>query len=307
MSAEAEAAHAADATALRLQLLAHGYEPIPVVGPDYPGESPGKGVALVGWTTVEITPALIEVLAKGAASDRRKHRDARRTAGDRRRGRSYAGPGRRIGGVAASLLGPTPLERVGKAPKRALCYRTATPMPKIKTPTLVMPDGRTALVEVLGQGQQAVGFGIHPETRRPYRWVDRSPLEVRLADLPEVQEDAVRRFIATAEDLLRAAGGRTERELREAKSQPHKASPRADRSRNDCNFAEPTYAEVADAMRAVPNTHDWAGWVKIGAAIYDALADDGENLFTAWSEQSSRNDAAATRAKWRASAPRRWT
>jgi AAA domain/Primase C terminal 2 (PriCT-2)/Bifunctional DNA primase/polymerase, N-terminal len=299
MSAAAEAAHAADATALRLQLLAQGYEPIPVVGPDYPGESPGKGVALVGWTTVEITPALIESWQKGprATDVNTGMRGGRLVIVDV----DVLMPdlADELGGVAASLLGPTPLERVGKAPKRALCYRTATPMPKIKTPTLVMPDGRTALVEVLGQGQQAVGFGIHPETRRPYRWVDRSPLEVRLADLPEVQEDAVRRFIATAEDLLRAAGGRTERELREAESQPHKASPRADRSRNDCYFAEPTYAEVADAMRAVPNTHDWAGWVKIGAAIYDALADDGENLFTAWSEQSSRNDAAATRAKWR--------
>ena len=263
MSTEAEAAHAADATALRLQLLAHGYEPIPVVGPDYPGESPGKGVALVGWTTVEITPALIKSWQKGprATDVNTGMRGGRLVIVDV----DVLTPdlADELGGVATSLLGPTPLERVGKAPKRALCYRTATPMPKIKTPTLVMPDGRTALVEVLGQGQQAVGFGIHPETRRPYRWVDRSPLEVRLADLPEVQEDAVRRFIATAEDLLRAAGGRTERELRAAKSQPHKASPRADRSRNDCNFAEPTYAEVADAMRAVPNTHDWAGWVEM--------------------------------------------
>jgi hypothetical protein len=52
-------------------------------------------------------------------------------------------------------------------------------------------------------------------------------------------------------------------------------------------------------LAAVPNHHDWAGWVKIGAAIYDALADDGEDLFTRWSEQSSRNDPDATRRKWK--------
>ena len=39
--------------------------------------------------------------------------------------------------------------------------------------------------------------------------------------------------------------------------------------------------------------------MKIGAAIYDALADDGEDLFTTWSEQSSRNDPDATRRKWK--------
>jgi hypothetical protein len=39
--------------------------------------------------------------------------------------------------------------------------------------------------------------------------------------------------------------------------------------------------------------------VKIGAAIFEALGDDGHELFTNWSAQSPRNDPPATFDKWR--------
>ncbi len=61
---------------------------------------------------------------------------------------------------------------------------------------------------------------------------------------------------------------------------------------------KPTRVEVEEALRAVPNTHDWHGWVRIGAALFDALGDDGEELFAAWSARSPKDDPAATRAKW---------
>jgi hypothetical protein len=67
-------------------------------------------------------------------------------------------------------IGATPLTRIGQAPKTLLAYRTEMPFTKIKTPRLLMPDGRPALIEFLASGQQFVGFGIHPETRQPYWW-----------------------------------------------------------------------------------------------------------------------------------------
>ena len=56
---------------------------------------------------------------------------------------------------------------------------------------------------------------------------------------------------------------------------------------------------MADALKAVPNNVDWHWWVKIGAALFDALADDGEDLFIAWSAQSPKDDPEYTRRKWR--------
>jgi hypothetical protein len=56
---------------------------------------------------------------------------------------------------------------------------------------------------------------------------------------------------------------------------------------------------VAAALKAVSNNLDWHWWVKIGAALFDALADDGEDLFIAWSAQSSKDNPKYTRHKWR--------
>ena len=43
-------------------------------------------------------------------------------------------------------IGATPLTRIGQAPKTLLAYRTEMPFTKIKTPRLLMPDGRPALI-----------------------------------------------------------------------------------------------------------------------------------------------------------------
>jgi hypothetical protein len=52
-----------------------------------------------------------------------------------------------------------------------------------------------------------VGFGIHPDTKAPYFWPERSPLDVQLQELPTVSRDTCATFIAAAENYLRKAGG----------------------------------------------------------------------------------------------------
>src|SRR6056297_1865827 len=57
-------------------------------------------------------------------------------------------------------------------------------------------------VEVLGQGQQVLAFGIHPDTGRQYYWPDgETPLDVPIGDLPQVDADAVGAFLAEARAL----------------------------------------------------------------------------------------------------------
>jgi hypothetical protein len=118
-------------------------------------------------------------------------------------------------------------------------------------------------------------------------------LDVPLSELPVVTEAQARAFVAEAERLLRAAGGRPE-----AKDEPADATPRSRASRAASAWP-PTRQDVSAALRAVPNSVDWHWWVKIGAALFDALADDGEELFIAWSAQSPNDDAEYTRRKWR--------
>ena len=184
--------------------------------------------------------------------------------------------------------------RIGQAPKALLAYRTEAPFTKIKTPRLIMPDGQPALIECLAAGQQFVAFGIHPGTRQPYHWPHASPLDVPLSELPAVTEAQARAFVAEAERLLRAAGGRPEQ-----KDAPAADAPRSRVPRPPSAWPPPTRQDVADALKAVPNNVDWHWWVKIGAALFDALADDGEDLFIAWSAQSPKDDPEYTRRKWR--------
>jgi hypothetical protein len=202
----------------------------------------------------------------------------------------------RLKAIAFERLGITPLVRVGRAPKVLLCYRSDIALKKIKTGRLLFGNGDAALVEALGKGQQFVAFGIHPTTKQPYRWLGPSPLDVAAVDLPAVAEHRVKAFIIEAETILREAGAKTEKELKGIAEKPARLArvPR----QSTGSYPAPTEEEVADALGAIPNTHDWHGWVKIGGAIFDALADDGERLFVEWSAKSSRDDPVATRAKW---------
>lgn len=62
------------------------------------------------------------------------------------------------------------LTRTGLPPKIAIPFRTDTPFKKINV-MLTAPDGSMGQkFEFLGDGQQFVGFGVHPETRKRYHW-----------------------------------------------------------------------------------------------------------------------------------------
>jgi Bifunctional DNA primase/polymerase, N-terminal len=71
------------------------------------------------------------------------------------------------------------LVRIGKPPKRAIIFRTITPFRKITAP-LIAPNGiNDEKIELLGDGQQLVVDGIHPETKQPYRWHGGEPWRYR--------------------------------------------------------------------------------------------------------------------------------
>src|SRR5262249_33254025 len=77
------------------------------------------------------------------------------------------------------------LVRIGNPPKRAIPFRTNTPFKKITT-NLIAPNGNAEKIEFLGDGQQIVVDGIHPETRRPYTWFGGVPWNVPHTELPYI-------------------------------------------------------------------------------------------------------------------------
>jgi len=105
------------------------------------------------------------------------------------------------------VLGPTPLSRTGNPPQILMCYRAAEPFEKISTQHYTMPDGSKAHFEILGAGQQVVAFGVHPVTWQPYRWLDRSPADTPLAELPEITAEQARVLINEVAAIIEASGG----------------------------------------------------------------------------------------------------
>ena len=94
------------------------------------------------------------------------------------------------------------LVRVGNAPKRAIPFTTKTPFKKI-TANLIAPDGDTRQkLELLGDGQQVVGFGIHEDTRKPYTWFGGEPGAIKRDELPALDEKQAQKLVDDAVKLL---------------------------------------------------------------------------------------------------------
>ena len=169
-----------DTLALRHQLRAAGYCPIPLYGkvpPAYGRNNATKG--LVGWQHLQdVTPEQIETWESTWPDARNTgiltrcmptldldilNEDAVRAIEDLTR-KHYEERGRI-------------LVRIGKVPKRAIPFRTDEPFAKIIA-NVVAPNGRTEKIEFLGDGQQIVVFGIHPETKQRYNWHGGEPGQI---------------------------------------------------------------------------------------------------------------------------------
>jgi Bifunctional DNA primase/polymerase, N-terminal len=76
------------------------------------------------------------------------------------------------------LIGRTPFERVGRAPRTLLLYRMADGE--------VISSCRVGCIDVLSGGKQFIAYGIHPHTGQPYRWSDRycNPATATINEVP---------------------------------------------------------------------------------------------------------------------------
>lgn len=280
-------------TELRLALRRNGYRPVPVAGAHIDIKSAGKRPLMKGWETICATADDAEIARWTKAQ--RNCTNTGLLCGDIV-GVDIDVPVEALAAeletLAANMLGATPCQRIGKAPKLLLVFRANRTFDKIQTPELVLSDETVVRVEVLASGQQFVGFGIHPGTKADYFWPAQSLLEVPSTNLPEVTAEQCTDFIESAEALLRRAGGKTRGERRDVELEGRKAAG-LDRS------ARPGREIVADALAYVPNNDlPYDDWIKIGLSLYAALGSDGRDLWENWSAQSAKNDVPCTTEKW---------
>jgi putative DNA primase/helicase len=294
--------------ALRLQLRSNAFHPVPVIGAHINTNSAGKRPVMKAWET-ECLNATTEKITNWS----RSQRDCTNTG-------LLCGE---IVGVdidvlddalssglverASELFGPSPLRRIGRAPKTLLLYRVEQPHKKIATSDLIFGDDVSvndarAKVEILADGQQFVAFGIHPDTRAPYRWPEKSPLDTVVSDIPLVTFEALNQFIAESEQMLRAAGGRTQREIKneQARKKQYEARDHAGTIAAALRDGDkPSLEIVSDALiNYIPNNMEYDEWIRMGFALYHGLGDGGRDLWQRWSAQSHKNDPDLTARKW---------
>jgi hypothetical protein len=170
---------------IRLAMIVNGYTPIPVIGKKPPLKK-WQGVTGVSRATLEawehdwpgasntgvltrLTPTLdLDLLSEPAALAVEK---LVRERFEQR-------------GVI--------LVRIGRAPKRAIPFRTCQPFKKITT-LFAVPAGEK--IEFLGDGQQFVAHGIHPDTQKEYFWTGGDPSTVAYGDLPEITAAEAQRLM----------------------------------------------------------------------------------------------------------------
>lgn len=206
--------------------------------------------------------------------------------------------------LALAKLGPAPV-RVGSAPKCLLMYSTSAPFSKMK---LFLtgpdgdrgPDGKEYAVEILGDGQQYLIYGEHPDGFQ-YRWPrGGDPLTRDVWDLTDIDAGAGQAFFDAIPGVL--PPGWSVRSTSAPASSGGSAGA-------DAFEAYRTALEGwgLDRVRDEVMVHldlemDYDSWVRVGQALYHQF-DGADEAFELWDStfqgSSKYTSADYGHARWR--------
>ena len=197
--------------------------------------------------------------------------------------------------TAFEMLGPAPA-RVGRAPKTLLVYRAApgTSMRKQRLAFTLPGQETVQAVELLGDGQQFVAWGIHPGTLAPYSWQPGvSLMDVGADSLTPITLEQVERYLARAAEIVADFGGAMA-SVQTTSSGSNNPAPTLASLRGDP-------AMIREALKILGNEiESYDEWMKMCAAIKAALGGDEEHygIFEDWCLLDTRNTAELVRKKW---------
>jgi len=238
-----------DRTALRLKLYENGFTPL---------ANKSKMCLIKGWSTLEVTPELIQSKAWA-------------------RSKFFLDTGIRCGDVIAldwdiddkdllndlldavvaeGLVAESPFVRVGMPPRELWVYRTAEKIGKRTTGHFMPPgaaeDHKGFAVEILGTGCQFAAYGQRDDTT-DYTWPVKSLVDVQYMDLPvltKAQADTLKDFCVAFFDAKklerRSPGGGTDA------GYTHAYDLTPDMVFDVQDMGEMTVTEIAEALHHAP-------------------------------------------------------
>ena len=182
--------------------------------------------------------------------------------------------------------------RIGQAPKQLLVYRGAEGQTKLKR-SWRDADGVVHGFELLGKGQQFAAFGKHPDTGKDYIWTGESLEDLETHELKSLNFDKVKAWIAAIEV---------------PKSWVEVGSSAANVSDDDLGdfdglidnqYDAVTRVQIESYLSVLDNNSDNDYWAKIGMCLYDWDADEGLEVWEAWSKGGVSYKKGETRKRWR--------
>jgi hypothetical protein len=183
------------------------------------------------------------------------------------------------------------LPRIGNAPKFLIPVQSTEPVRKARS-VVVEADGQRHMVELLGQGQQAVIAGIHPRMGRSYVWPEGGLEETEPHKLPLVTPGELTGLLDACSKILLRYGppvGRKGRSIRsEFTSTPKPLS--------ELRALNPALARRAAeyVVNADWSRDDFVAWAY---ALRGALGDDGKAIWLRFAAQSAKATNPATAEK----------
>lgn len=198
------------------------------------------------------------------------------------------------------IIGKT-MSRVGQAPKIMLIYRTDDPFTKRKV-TYLDEDQVKHSIEILADGQQFVGIGIHPDTKKPYRWqsMDMSPIGMDASFLPEITLDHIDTLFDVFDMEAKRRGWTKKKHQAESTSLATMDENDSALLSHKPPLENITTEQIAEILNWVPNNDDYEEWLKVGMALhhqYDGN-EEGLQLWHDWSETAHNYDSDALEFKW---------
>ena len=174
------------------------------------------------------------------------------------------------------------VERVGQAPKTMLVYRAAEAGWRKATSKWFEDDkGMRQRLEVLGAGQQFVAYHIHPETNKPYEWIDMlGGLDsTPVSELPVLTAKQVTELIEHFERMATDAG----LVAVSTGSASTKVTVKDNTDPDDFTAGMPVGLSIEEAEGFLENldASDYEFWIKIGASLYHEFS-GSEEAFELW-------------------------
>lgn len=200
--------------------------------------------------------------------------------------------------AAMAKLGTAPV-RVGRAPKRLLMYKTHEPFARMRL-LITRPDETQHLIEILGDGQQYLVHGVHPQTLLPYTWDSDLPY-IGAENLALITREMADEFLDYVMGLVADLNIGVAR--RDGDGRLHERAAAGDQSA----LHAPSVELLREAVRAIPNTDelfpDRTDYIKIGYAIRAACGeeiDEGLSIFAEWAAKwEGGNDPEVVLMDWR--------